>query len=133
MRVVGSIEALLLCDVAQRDAQTGKWTLHGVFDAVWAAAYPATHQTLDVYFRVRITGAPRLDVVCRDPAGAVVFVTAVAPPPAPRGLVEGAVRVLGLELAAPGEYRFELQVDGAGVGSTGLIVGRLPRPNDTRH
>ena len=47
-----TLDALLLCDAAARDAQSGKWTLTGVFDAVWAPQFPAVHQMMDVYFRV---------------------------------------------------------------------------------
>jgi len=130
---MASLDALLLCDSAARDGQTGKWTLVGVFDAVWAEQFPAVHQAMDVYFRLRVDGSPAVQLFCRPPAGAASLVATLGVNPAPRGLVEGAVRVAGLELAVPGEYRFELHVDGRPLGATGLTVAQLPPPSSPLH
>jgi hypothetical protein len=48
-------------------------------------------------------------------------------------VIEGAVRMTGLELAAPGEYRFELYVDGAAAGETSLIAAELPAASSVLH
>jgi hypothetical protein len=128
-----TLDALLLCDSAARDGQTGKWTLTGVFDAVWAEQFPAVHQSMDVYFRLRATGSPALQLFCRTPAGAVSLLATVGVHPAPRGLVEGAVRVAGLGFGEPGEYRFELHVDGQPLGATGLVVAQLPARSSPLH
>ena len=130
---MASVDALLLCDAAARDPQTGKWTLAGVFDAVWAEQFPAVHQTMDVYFRLRLSGSPAVQLFCRTPAGAVNLLATVGVNPAPSGLVEGAVRVTELELGAPGEYRFELQVAGEPLAATGLVVAQLPPRSAQRH
>lgn len=127
------LDALLLCDSAARDAQTGKWTLSGVFDAVWAAQFPAIHASLDVYFRLRTAGSPPVELRCRTPSDSVAVLAAVTVTPSPRGLVEGVVRVVRLEFAVPGEYRFELYADGAMVGETGLTVAQLPTPASPLH
>jgi hypothetical protein len=130
---MASLDAFLLCDSAARDGQTGKWTLVGVFDAVWAAQFPARHQSMDVYFRLRLTGSPAVQLFCRTPAGDVSLLATVGVNPAPRGLVEGTVRVEGLELSEAGEYRFELQVDGQPLGATGLVVAQLPPRSSPLH
>jgi len=130
---VATLDALLLCDSAARDAETGKWTLVGVFDAVWAPQFPAVHQSMDVYFRLRVTGSAAVRLFCRPPSGAAHLLATLSVTPAPRGLVEGAVRVAGLELAVPGEYRFDLQVDGEPLGATGLTVAALPTRSTPLH
>ena len=123
---MATLDALLLCDSAARDGQTGKWTLVGVFDAVWAPQFPAVHQSMDVYFRLRVAAAAAVRLLCRTPAGAAHLLAAISTTPAPRGLVEGVVRVAGLELAVPGDYRLELEVDGEPLGATRLTVAALP-------
>ena len=128
-----TLDALLLSDSAARDEQSGKWTLVGVFDAVWVERFPAVHQSMDVYFRLRATGSPIVQLLCRTPAGDVQLLATVGASPTPRGLVEGVVRVAGLELAVPGEYRFELHVDGRTLGTTGLVVAQLPIRSGSLH
>jgi hypothetical protein len=130
---MATLDALLLCDSAARDGQTGKWTLVGVFDAVWAEQFPAVHQAMDVYFRLRLGGSPAVQLFCRTPAGAANLVATIGVNPAPRGLVEGAVHLTALELGVPGEYRFELHVDGQPLGATGLVVAQLPTRSTPLH
>ena len=128
-----TLDALLLCDAAARDAQSGKWTLTGVFDAVWAAEFTAVHQVMDVYFRLRVTGAPAVRLLCRAPDGTMQLLATIGMQPQARGLVEGAVRVTGLQLAVPGEYRFEFEADGQPIGATALTVAALPPRSTPLH
>jgi len=48
-----NVNAFLLCDSATRD-ERGKWMVFGVFDTVWAKAFPAIHLAMTVYFRLVI-------------------------------------------------------------------------------
>ena len=128
-----TLDALLLCDSATRDGQSRKWTLVGVFDAVWAERFPAVHQAMDVYFRLRVTGSPGMQLFCRTPAGAMNLLATISLDPAARGVVEGAVRLAGFELGVPGEYRFELHVDGQPLGATTLVVAQLPTRSGLLH
>jgi hypothetical protein len=130
---VRTLDALLLCDAAARDAQSGKWTLSGVFDAVWAPEFPAVHQVMDVYFRLRVTGTPAMRLLYRAPGGTTQLLATIGVQASGRGLVEGAVRVTGLPLAVPGDYRFELEVDGQAIGATGLTVAALPPRSTPLH
>jgi hypothetical protein len=130
---MATLDALLLCDSAARDGQSGKWTLVGIFDAVWAEQFPAVHQSLDVYFRLRVSGGPGVQLFCRTPAGALDLLATIGVNARPSGLAEGTVRVTGLELGGPGEYRFELHVDGQALGATGLMVAQLPAPANPLH
>jgi hypothetical protein len=88
---------------------------------------------MDVYFRLRVTGAPAVRLLCRAPDGATQLLATIAVQPSARGLVEGAVRVTGLQLAVPGDYRFELDSDGQTIGATGLTVAALPPRSTPLH
>lgn len=46
------VKALLLCDRVQRDSATGKFTIMGVFDRIWARAFPANQGEFGVYANV---------------------------------------------------------------------------------
>lgn len=130
---MASDDALLLCDSASRDAQTGKWTLVGVFDAVWAPEFPAVHQALDAYFRLRLAAPADIQLVLRAPGDTESLLATVQAYPTPRGLVEGAVRLMGLQLGHQGDYRFELRAGGQALGATTLTVAQLPAPSAPRH
>ena len=130
---MASDDALLLCDSASRDAQTGKWTLVGVFDAVWAPQFPAVHQALDAYFRLRLAAPADVQLALRALGGAESLLATVHAHPTPRGLVEGAVRLVGLQLPHPGDYRFELRAGGEALVATTLTVADLPAPSASRH
>ena len=134
------LNALLLCDNASRDAKTGKWMLAGVFDVVWAPSFPAVHESLDVYFRLRVDEAPAarprtltLRVVYRGPSGLLGSTGPVQLTVTSRGMAEGAVRIQRLPLPQPGEHAFEVHVDGRSVGETVLTVAQLPAPSEPVH
>ena len=121
---MASLDALLLCDSATRDAQSGKWTLGGIFDVVWVARFPAVHEALDVYFRMRAVGASPVRLSCRAPGGATI-VSVPVPMTASAGAVDGSVRVVALPLDAPGAYVFELYAGDTLLGSTTLTASQL--------
>ena len=136
-----TLEALLVCDAAVRDERSGKWSLQGVFDAVWAERFPAVHAQMDVYFRLHFDDLgvarggrpPHLGLTCRTAAGAVYEVPPLALRVTARGVAEGVVRINRLVLEKPGDYRFEVMVEGAQVGATTLTVGELPTAGEPRH
>lgn len=130
---MAALDALLLCDSAARDEQTGKWTITGVFDAVWAPKFPAVHPSLDVYFRLRTEGAPPVELRFRDRSGTARVLATVTVTATTRSVIEAAVRVADLALAEPGEYRFELWVDGAAAGETALTAAELPAASSLLH
>jgi len=124
------MDTLLLCDAATRDAQTGKWSLGGIFDAVWADSFPATHRSFDVYFRVHLGGAGALRLRCWTPDGSLEDLAALETNAPPRGIVEGAVHVPELALPAEGAYRIDLATGERVLAETTLTAGRL-RPSDS--
>lgn len=130
---MATLAALLVCDCASRDANTGKWTLAGVFDAIWAPAFPAVHASLDVYFRLRAATPAIAALFWRTPGGAAHLAGTVRFASASPGPIEAAVRVERLQIEAPGEYGFELHLNGAPVGTATLTVGELPGPATRLH
>jgi hypothetical protein len=138
MGAVLLFDALLLCDAAEREPTTGKWSLSGIFDVVWVARFPAMHESLHVYFRFRArtaaaAGEHELRVVCRDPTGASAPSDPVAVQIPEHGVVEGAARFFRLRLAQPGDYRFVFELDGRDAGSTVLTVAQLPAGSQSIH
>lgn len=139
---MSELGALLICDRAVRDASTGKWTLEGIFDVVWAERFPAIHQSMDVYLRVRPDpesgGGPwTVALVCRGPDG-VLLPASSTPATAtldaqPSGLIETVVRLIGVPFRSPGDYVIEAHVGGRPVGATRLTVAEQRRPNDALH
>lgn len=127
------LEALLLCDAATRDTQSGKWTLAGVFDALWSGGLPVVHPSLDVYVRLRAAAPASLRLLLRAPAGGRSLLGTMEARPSARGLVEGAIRVQGMRFDVAGDYRIELEVDGRVLGDTTLTVAELPAPSSTVH
>lgn len=140
MRTVIGLHAFMVCDSAERDPRTGKWSLHGVFDVVWVERFPAVHAAMDVYLRLafRPDGPgpiPAVPVGLRwwSPAGAARETPAIVLRPNDRGIMEAVVRVTSLRLDAPGEYRIDAVADGQIVGTTGLVVAQLAAPGEPRH
>ena len=127
------MNTILLCDGATRDAQTGKWSLGGIFDAVWAGSFPATHRALVVYFRVRPEGAGLLHLRCVVPDGTVATLAEINTTAPPRGVVEGTVEVNALGLPVAGQYRFEIVAGDAVLVETELTVAQLRPPATSLH
>jgi hypothetical protein len=130
--------AFLLCDRAERDGATGKWTLHGVFDVVWAERFPAVHDRLDAYLRLRLTGSHQdgpaeVSFACRTPAGAVQQADARALAVSALGTADAICRFEGLAFETPGTYVFEARVNGAVAGTTVLTVQQARAEAESLH
>lgn len=126
---------LVVCDVVGRDAHSGKWMLTGLFDTVLVPRFPATHGSLDVFFRLWAaggrspTGPPeRLEatLLLRSPSGRVSELAPFSVSPGAHGLVEGSLRVHHLPLPEPGLYELSLLVAGQRVATTRLRAEALP-------
>lgn len=129
-KVVPSLVALLVCDVAVRDPHSGKSSLLGIFDRIISSEFPA-HRQMGVYakftdalgaykFRLRfmedesdreIASSPELplDVPDRRQSFEVLLPTPL------------------LELSRPGRYRFDILMNGVFLGSTFLDVESVKR------
>ena len=126
-----SLTAMLVCDTTLRDAETGKVSLIGIFERIWAGAFPATHGSLSVYAKIADAEgeyAFRLDLVhlgTLQVAGQVQ-----TPPMRITNRLESQeliFRVDNLALPAPGRYEFRLFANGHFVGQKTFAVS-LPPP-----
>jgi len=130
--------AFLLCDRAERDDVNGKWTLHGVFDVVWAERFPAVHDRLDAYLRLRLTGAHHEGVcevsfACRMPSGAVQQADARPLAVSALGAADAVCRFEGLTFETAGTYVFEARVNGEMAGATVLTVQQARAAAESLH
>jgi hypothetical protein len=130
--------ALLLCDRAERDERSGKWTLHGLFDVVWAASFPAVHDRLDAYLRLRLDEAGadtsrQLFFVCRSPSGAERRSAARPLAPSAFRTAEAVCRFEGIPFEAPGPYVIEAWLDDEMIGSATLTVAERRPPGQPLH
>lgn len=128
---------IVLCDAVGRDAHSGKWMLTGLFDTVLVPRFPATHASMDVFFRLWLSGhqpaggpAERLEatLALRGPSGQESELAPFALAPGIHGLVEGSLRIHHLPLPEPGAYELRLLVAGEPVARTWLRAEALPDP-----
>jgi hypothetical protein len=123
------VNAFLLCDSVVRDAQTGKTSIQGVFDTIYAPAYPALHPTLALYFRLCFDQPPSEPVIIAlaltTPSGQrredPEAMRAVA---GPNGTLEAWINVPSFNLPEAGRYCFELLVNGHAVADY-IVEARL--------
>lgn len=132
------LDAFLLCDAVARDAQSGKWILTGVFTTLWAPSFPATHPSMDAFFRLRFDppgpSAPvPVAIAYQGPAGTPHRLADLQVRPDRSGLTEGYVRLQGLRLDEPGTYRFMITVGDTAVGGTTIIAATTPAQTPTVH
>ena len=104
--------AMIVCDEAWRDPNTGKLTLLGIFNTVMADEFPFQLPQIVVYFtltdgRGRFVISVRFVAVGEEDEG-ISETSAVIAFADPRALHEGEVRLVGAVLPRPGEYRFQL-------------------------
>lgn len=55
------VQAIVLCDQVIQDAVSGKKSLIGMFDVLFARKYPATHPSCFLF--AKISGAPRQKII----------------------------------------------------------------------
>ncbi len=127
-----SLTAMLVCDTTIRDAETGKVSLIGIFERIWAGAFPATHGSLAVYAKIADAEgeyAFRLELVH---LGTLQVAGQVETPPmriANRLESQELIfRVDNLVLPAPGRYEFRLLANGHFVGHKAFDVAARPPP-----
>lgn len=135
------LEALLLCDLVVV-APDGKYQLQGVFEKIWAAALPAQHRSMWIYFRFFVNedepdgGQHTLTFILRRPSGTQERLPELQAQPSEGGKIEGNIQLQGLPLHEEGEHWFELYFDAEMVGSSRFAVERVTtgeRSHETVH
>jgi len=124
-----SIHNLLLCDAAHRDAQSGKWTLLGIFNSINSKGFPTAHPQLVAYialsgikgkekFQIRVIPTGRADE-------AVFRADAELGVDNPDAVVDIGVPIRNLVFNRPGEYLFQVLSGERVVGERALMVNGL--------
>ncbi len=123
------IKSFLVADSVIQDRATGKWTVVGVFDHIYAPQFPCYHPSLGVYlkladalgrYRVRIEFRDEQDRCVSTFEGLDIDVT-------DRGkCVDFGVNTHMLPLERPGKYRFQLYLGDEHIADVPLQVMKLP-------
>lgn len=124
------IDVAVLADYALID-QGGKLSIMGLFRHVWVHSFPAVHPRTHLVLRVRgrrteIGAHPIrirfLDGDSHEIMGGEGTVHFAEPPAGVTDVEAGAVLVFDVPLPAPGEYRFEIFLDGERVAEVPLTA-----------
>jgi hypothetical protein len=130
------VQAFLLCDSCVRDVQTGKTSVQGIFDIIYALGFPCMHPQLTAYFRFQFDTTPTipLDVSLAIMGPSRIRNTSPSTRlniPAGAERAEGFIVVQGLQFAEAGKYSFELLVNGHAVSDFILTVEQIGQPSGT--
>ena len=107
----------------------------GIFERIWAPAFPTVHPRAHLLLRVRgrrtEIGTHTVQIRFRDPQGAVLAAqdgtVAFGEPPAGVTTLEaGVVLCFDLPLPAPGSYALEIELDGQPAARIPLEAAPVP-------
>ncbi|MDX2226928.1 MAG: hypothetical protein SFY92_07560 [Verrucomicrobiae bacterium] len=108
------LETILACDAIAHSS--GKYTLVGVFDRIWAIKFPCTHGPLAIYLRLRLPlGQHKIEVQITDSDQRVIYKTQ---PPMEANVTledmtgEFPVGLAGVSFPLPDEYWVQCLVNG---------------------
>ncbi len=103
--------ALLICDLAFPQADTGAWHLIGIHDRVSVRELPATVPSFVVFWSLRnFTGNAMVMVTIRDNVGAVVYAVRGMIPKLPGSSLEHAFAFPPFPFKTVGSHALELHV-----------------------
>ncbi|MDZ4816975.1 MAG: hypothetical protein SGI71_11995 [Verrucomicrobiota bacterium] len=115
----GELECLLVCDAIANSS--GKNSLIGVFNRIWASQFPCIYPHMSVYLRMRLTtGSYQFEIQIIDSDQHIIFRT--NPPMEAVVGVDDVTREFSIHLSQiafpnPGEYWFQCLVNGRVVES----------------
>ena len=128
------LDFAVVADYALVD-QAGKLSVLGIFQHIWVQQFPAMHPRLHLVLRlkgkrteigehqVQIRLLDEQDVEVLGGNGSVTF----AEPPAGVTEIEaGAILVFDVPFPHPGQYRFDITIDGASQTSVPVTASQLP-------
>jgi Family of unknown function (DUF6941) len=133
------LDFAVLADYALIDQQ-GKLSVLGLFQHVWVPAFPALHPRAHLVLRVRgrrsEIGQHSIRIRFVDDHGTTLVegegtVSFGEPPAGVTDVEAGAVLVFDLPLPLPGQYAFEISMDGGEGHRVPLTAAQLPGPEST--
>jgi hypothetical protein len=127
------VKAFLVADGVIQDRATGKWSVVGIFDQIYAAAFPCFHPIVAIYVKLSdALGRYKVKVEFRDADDAVASVfEGIEFEVADRTKsVEFGVTTQHLPLKRPGRYQFQLFLNGEYAAAATLDVLAIKPPAD---
>ena len=132
MSALPVVKAFLVADGVIQDRGTGKWSVIGVFDQIYAAAFPCTHPIVAMYVKLTdALGRYTVRVEFRDAEDAVLstFEGIEFEVMDRTKAVEFGVTTQHLPLKKPGRYEFQLYMNGEYAAAVTLDVLQIkPTP-----
>lgn len=131
------LQAFLICDSCVRDVQSGKTSVQGIFDVLYARSFPCVHPQATLYFRITFDRAPNdpIEVSFRTTGPTGIRNTSPATPlslPANSERAEGFIIMQGFQFSQAGRYSFELLVNGQAIGEYTLTAQLVGQPSGSR-
>jgi hypothetical protein len=128
----------LLADAANVSRE-GKLNLLGIFDTIFAPAFPSTHPQMQLVLRFEAepaeAGSHRsVEVQFLTPEGQVLFrlpgtMTVHPRGPSDRIRMDQVVSLTNVQLERPGRYRFQVVIDGEPAAVVPLHVEQIAQPH----
>ena len=128
-----NIELFVLADYAAD--QGGKLTIVGIFDTIAGSKMPIVHPHVSVAVKMRFqsieAGSKRARVTLSDPDGKQILPSIDLPLEVQMGpnqhtcTKQIVANIGGLKIDAPGDYSFDLAIDGRHEGSIPLFVRQI--------
>lgn len=134
------LDFALIADAANV-SQEGKLNILGIFDTIWAREFPVRHAAMVFVLRVKADftdqGSHSLEVRLLDADGEQLF-RAEGPMQVPGSAPGRPVKphvimgLSGVSFRAPGDYSFEVSIDGHHLKSVPLFVMEAPTAPEDR-
>jgi hypothetical protein len=120
--------AFLLCDKIVQEAGTGKKTIVGIFDRVWAESFPTVHGPFGIYAKLADAAGAydlKIDILHLESNEMIGQggMKALAGDD-PLAVVDLVLNLPGIPLPKQGTYEFQLSANGVWIGRTKLIAAR---------
>lgn len=126
------LRALLVCDLAFRDARNGSWNIIGMHDRILLRELPATHSPVVVYWSLaNFSGDAMVMVTLRDDNGSVVQAARAMIPAIPGNALEYAFPLPAVPFQRAGDHTIELQVGEQVIAVRSLRVETVQPPAAT--
>jgi hypothetical protein len=125
------LRMLVTCDAAAPDP-TGKLTLYGIFDTIWAKAFPAAHPRFVVAVSCYVDETTKLRLRLERPDGSPLVTTpAVEVNPSEMSAVQATYHLDGVLFPTEGTYRIALLAnEGTEVASCNLRLVKRQNTNN---
>ena len=123
------VKSFLVADSVLQDRATGKWSVIGIFDRIFAAQFPCVHPVVAIYVKISdAVGRYKVRVEFRDAEEDRCVSTFEGIDLEVKDRLQGAefgIATHGLPLQKPGRYLFQLHLNDEYVASAPLTVVKV--------